>query len=324
MFVTSDTFDLKRIGRRRDFEWRENLLCGVAVHGAQWLGYQAGAKFLLEAAKLCGLMDEMKWAGYDKPLEKRTRPIAPKSFERLARGELAGAKDASGVLLTGEREARGTERGDIVFGGEADASLTRRSLNGAVPRTDGPPWRFSADFLFPIDDRPVERAIELFQLSVDLLGAEYGYYFVRDEMGLPSAYAHGIGTGLDYSPLAREESVEIRDWAHFADEELWTGKWPLLRDLFEVNLLSQRHTSAPIEGLGYLTEWISAQPGRGRLQDMGKGRLLWILTDAEIFNVRPLLNEAGLLLSCRDRVYRDLPGGSVNSATSPADSPPVA
>jgi hypothetical protein len=114
---------------------------------------------------------------------------------------------------------------------------------------------------------------------------------------------------LDYSPLAREETEEIGGWADFADEGLWTGKWPLLRDLFEVNLLSERHTSAPVEGLGYLTEWICGQPGRGRLQDLGKGRVLWILTDAEIFNVRPLLNQAGLLLSCRNRVYRDLPRG---------------
>jgi hypothetical protein len=30
VFVTSDIFDLKRIGRFRDFEWREHLLCGVA------------------------------------------------------------------------------------------------------------------------------------------------------------------------------------------------------------------------------------------------------------------------------------------------------
>jgi hypothetical protein len=119
---------------------------------------------------------------------------------------------------------------------------------------------------------------------------------------------------LDYKALSREDAGEIGGWARFAgDGKLWSGEWPLLRDLFQVNLLSERHTSTPVEGLGLLTEWIISQLGRGRLEDVGQGRVLWILTDAEMFYVRPLLNRAGLLLSCRDRVYRDLPSGTANS-----------
>jgi hypothetical protein len=59
-----------------------------------------------------------------------------------------------------------------------------------------------------------------------------------------------------------------------------------------------------------LSEWIPAEPRRGRLEDIGQGRWLWTLTDAEMVHVRPLLNEAGLLVSCRPRVYRDLPNAS--------------
>src|SRR5271163_3787735 len=56
MFVTSDLFDLERIGRFRGFEWRENLVGGVVVHGTNWLGYEAAATYLLEAAKRCGVL----------------------------------------------------------------------------------------------------------------------------------------------------------------------------------------------------------------------------------------------------------------------------
>jgi hypothetical protein len=123
-------------------------------------------------------------------------------------------------------------------------------------------------------------------------------------------YCWGIGSSLDYGDLDREESVEVGAWRDFVGEgRLWTGTWPLFRDLFEVNLISERHTSTPIGPLGYLTEWIGAQPGRGRLEDAGQGRQLWILSDIEMFNIRPLLHSAGLLHSCRDRVYRDLTPG---------------
>ena len=116
------------------------------------------------------------------------------------------------------------------------------------------------------------------------------------------------------SKFSRAESDEIGHWGIFVDEgRNWTGKWPIFRDLFQVNLLSARHTSTPIEGLGYLHEWILARPGRGRLEDIGQGRLLWVLTDAEIVDVRPLLNDAGVLFSCRERVYRDLPQGAADA-----------
>jgi len=102
---------------------------------------------------------------------------------------------------------------------------------------------------------------------------------------------------------------------------MWSPGQPSFRDLFQVNLISERHTREPIGSLGYLTEWIAAKPGRGQLQDVGAGRLLWSLTDAEMYDIRPLLDEAGLLMSCRDRVYRDLPYASHRIA-QPASTPP--
>jgi len=312
VYVTSDIFDLKRIGRFRDFDWRENLVCGIAVYSSRWPGYQAAARFLIEAATRCDLLGGMEYAGYNPIGVRRTRNIAPKSFARLASGELSGARNAISVLLKGTSPALGTQNENVMFGGEA-GDATRADPTTAKT-ADDPSRALQASFVFPLNRQPIETAGDLFQQAVDILGAEYGYYFVLDELCFPSAYPYGISPPLDYSPATWEPSAEISDWSKFAySGKLWSEPWPMLRDLYQVNLLSERHTSAPIAGLGYLTEWISARPGRGQVKDVGRDRLLWILTDAEMFNVRPLLNEAGLLLSCLDRVYRDLPGGSANA-----------
>lgn len=314
MFVTSDIFDLKRIGRFRRTEWSENLVAGISVHGTAWRGYQAGARFLLEAARYCGLEAQMEWAGYSRPGDRRTQSIKPKSLERLIRSELAGARRADSVLLRGLYPAKGDPSEAVVGGRASGDARTVGTVSGSQLVENYPFDAFDADFLFPVTADPVDTASGLLRLAVDLLGAEYGYYFVRDEFCFPMIYTGDGGPALDHGPLCIEDSVESSNWRRFVSSgRLWTEKWPPFRDLFQANLVSERHLSVPIEGLGYLDEWIAAQPGRGRLEDLGQGRLLWILTDQEIFDVRPVLNEAGVLFSCRERVYRDLPGGAADA-----------
>jgi hypothetical protein len=309
MFVTSDIFDLPAVARWREWYWRENLLGGIDVHGTNWPGYQAGASFMLEASQLCGLVQEMRYAGYDLESESRTRNIKPQSFDRLAGGQLSGAKEATSVLLRGDRQSDGAYGNRIMFGGGARSIRRRRGPLGPIA-VAGPPWRFSADFVFPLDENPVQLATDLFKLSVNILGAEYGYHFVRDELCGPILYTSGIASPLDYSRLNEDDAQEIGGWADFVSEgRLWSGEEPMFRDLFQVNLLSERHRSALVDGVGLL-DWIAAQSGRGRLDDIGQGRWLWTLTDAQMVAARPLLNAAGLLLSCRPRVYRDLPDGA--------------
>ncbi len=264
---------------------------------------------MLEAAKRCGLLDEMKWAGYNRPNEQRTHSIKPTSFGRLARAELAGAQNAISVLLRGERDAKGSYRESIVFGGTSSA-LARGKRTAGVTDPTYPYKAFDADFYFPMIEYPKQLASELIRTSVQMLDAEYGYYFVRDDLCFPTAYTEGIGAALDYSKLDYEDTAEVARWRKYvSDGELWTDPWPKFRDLFEVNLISERHTSVRVEGLGYLTDWIAAQAGRGQLEHLGRGRLLWSLSDAEMVEVRPVLNDAGLLVSCRKRVYRDLTPG---------------
>ncbi len=158
-------------------------------------------------------------------------------------------------------------------------------------------------------------AADLFQLSVDILGAEYGYYFVRDAFCGPEGYMCGVGTLLDGSALDRDDGRESANWADAVDEGLlWSRAGPIMRDLFQINLLSERHRERPMKGGQDLMKWIAAQPGRGSVQDISKGRWLWTLTDAEMIAVRPVLCKAGWLFSCRDRVYRDLPNGGRSDA----------
>ena len=304
MYVTSDIFDLNKIGRFREFEWRENLLGGVAVLSSCWPGAEAAGKFLVEAARSCDLLGKMQYAGYDTVGEAETRSLTPRSLEKVALGELIGAQAAVGVNLRGALPAAGAQNGEILFGGEA-CGITRAD-HGTGNSASIRARPMSADFIFPLSELPAERATRLLKLAGEILGAEYGYYFVRDDLCFPGAYSAGIAPALDYSPKANEEAEEIHNWAEFAREgDPWSA--PRLRDLYEVNLLSARHTTQPIEGLGKLGEWIFAAPGRGRLEEIGGGRSIWTLSDAEMFNLRPLLNRAGLLLSCSDRVYRDLP-----------------
>jgi hypothetical protein len=308
MFVTSDIFDIKSMWRAQRIGWRENLVGGVDVHGVEWPGYEAAARFMLEAAKRCGF-EEMHYAGYNRPGEWRTRAIAPKSFERLAQGLLSGAADAQSVVFRHERQAAGAEHNVIYFGGAAGSIRQRRGNPGPTP-VPGPPWRFHAGFNFPIDGDPIKTASDLLQLSVDILGAEYGYYFVRDDFCGPEGYMCGVTTLLDGSALDGDDAQEVGNWADVVDEALlWSRGGPKMRDLFQVNLLSERHRERPMKGRQDLMKWISALPGRGSVQDIDQGRWLWTLTDAEMVAVRPVLCKAGWLFSCRDRVYRDLPNG---------------
>jgi hypothetical protein len=308
VFVTSDIFDLERIAARRQLaDWREHLICGVAFVGTQCRGIEAAARFYLRAAEVCGLEQHMKWATYVRA-DGRERYIKPTSLERLAQGKLRGAIDAWGLLFRGSLPAPGADGGALLVGGEA--SLSRRSLLADVsaPNPAFPDRCIDGSFLFPLDARPRETASNLLRLALDLLGAEYGYYFVRDDLCFPMNYPWGQGSPLDHGALQRDDDDQGRHWRDFVrDGRLWAGEWPQLRDLYEINLLSERHLSVPTKQLGYLGDWIVAQPGRGRLEEIGQGRVLWALTDAEMYQIRPLLNRAGLLRSARPRIYRDLP-----------------
>lgn len=304
MFVTSDTLGLPDayilFGKSR----KECLVAGIDVYGAEWAGYQSGAQFLYTCAEHLNLLDAMQWASYTQTGAKRSREISPKSFPKLIEGKLSGARTARATLLHGALPGVNARGDDFFVGGTAET----RALRGALARPpDDPDQPSQAHFLFPLNGDPLSTAIELMKIAIEILDVGYGYYFIRDEYFFPEGYTVGWGSGGAFEQVHREDGDEIVDWRRY-NKLLWTYSWPRLRDVFELNLLSERHLTTPVEGLGRLGDWITAEPGRGRLEDAGKGRAFWILTDAEMIAVRPPLFHAGLLLTCRERVYRDLAG----------------
>lgn len=304
MFVTSDTLELAEIGLAAGNIWKECLVCGIDAYGRRWPGYQTSARFLYACAEHLGLIDAMQWASYVPADAKRSREISPKSFPRLIQGKLPGARTARETLLRGALPGENAYGDSFFVGGTAETRL-----RGALARDpDDPDQPSQAHFIFPLDATPLSTAAALMKIAVEILDVDYGYYFVRDEYFFPDGYTSGWNGGGGFKDVHHREAQEIGDWWRY-NQTLWNHPWPRLRDVFELNLLSERHLTTPVEGLGLLGDWITAAPGRGRLEDVGKGRAFWILTDAEMVTVRPPLHHAGLLLSCRERVYRDLPGG---------------
>jgi hypothetical protein len=309
MFVTSDIFDLEQIARNRGIAgWRERLVGGLAIHGTTWPGAEAAARFLIEAAKACGLEDQSPVAGYSIQWGEPSEHLDFAGLNELARGAISGAADAQSVYLEGSQGSVNTH--DFVrYGGWLDAAPRMLAAPGNRVVANYPYRAFDGDFGFPLDGTGLERAETLLRLAAEILQADYAYFFVRDLLAGANFYARAQpATTFDRGRLALADELESKLWREFVLEgELWTGVWPQLRDVFAVNLLSERHMSSSIEPIGYLDEWISAEPGRGRLKAVGENRVLWSLTDTELHRVRPALWDAHLMRSCMPRVYRDLP-----------------
>jgi hypothetical protein len=306
VFVTSDNVALSAAAARLEFEWRECILCGVVAHAFEVPTAPKQAAFMLEAAERCGIFEQTEWASYTHGQTRTQRFIKPASLRRLAAGELKGAIGAEGVLLTGAKPEPGTRRGSGHFGGETNALRERPLLSEYDRRRELPVRSFRGHFLFPLSPDYRQIAADLLQLASDILGCSYGYLFLRDEAGFPGGYACGMGTSLTYHPRDFKISEEIAKWADYAVKEMWEASPPPLRDLYALNMLDADRLTAKVEGLT-LADWITDKPGRGRLSEIDGSRQLWSLTDQEMYDVRPILHEAGLIFSLPDRVYRDLP-----------------
>ena len=308
MFVTSDIFDLEQIASNWGIaDWRERLVGGIAIHGTNWPGGEAAARFLVEAAKACGLQDQLSVAGYSIQWGEPSEHLDFAGLADLAKGALPGGSAATSVYLEGSQGSVNTY--DYVrYGGWLDAAPRMLAAPGNAIMPNYPFRAFDGDFGFPLDGTGLERAETLLRLAAEMLQAEYGYFFVRDLLAGADFYARAQpAKSLGPGRLARAEDMEAQLWRKFVGEgELWTGVWPQLRDIFAVNLLSERHFQIGIEPIGYLHEWIDAEPGRGRLKYAADGRVTWTLTDAELHAVRPMLWDAVMMRSCMPRVYRDL------------------
>ena len=307
MFVTSDIFDLEQIASNWGIAgWRERLVGGIAIHGTDWPGGEAAARFLIEAAKVCDLQDQLPVAGYSVEWGEPSEHLDFAGLAALANGAIPGGPEAASVYLVGSQGSIDTHD-SVQYGGGVDAAPRYTSAGEKAPSY---PYRaFDGDFAFPLGGHGLDRAETLLRLAAEILRADYGYYFVRDVLAGADFYARAIpAKTLDPGRLGRADKMEADLWRKFVGEgELWTGPWPQLRDIFAVNLLSTRHMTDYIEPIGYLHEWITAEPGRGRLRYAADGKVLWTLTDAEVHAVRPVMWDSVVMRSCMPRVYRDLP-----------------
>ena len=306
MFVTSDIYDLKRFARGWGADWQEHLVSGVVVSGRSWQGSPAGARYFLEAAKLAGL-SKFRWIGWRRRGERDARPMGRRVLHRLADGLPTRVKGAEIILFRGDTIDLSSRQGVIVYGGEASAHYA--NFTGDEPPSKEPDGVFQATFLYPYSYDSTRIAKNIFRTAATMLKAEYGYYFIRDDYCFPTGYPLGVSMPLDWSRTNLQDRAEIKNWEEFVYKGPYWTQRPLLRDIYEMNLISGRHTEISAEDVAGLDDWIQKRPGRGELEELGDGRLLWTLTEEEIVRVRPLLDRGGWLVSCNDRVYRGLANG---------------
>ena len=318
MFVVSDIYDLEFTAKFYQFEFAEQLSCGVAVHAREWPGSQVAAQFLIEAAKISGVWEKMEYGVHENFRTKRAKLIKAKTVERIARGAMPNAADAFAVTLHGDQPMLTKDRRLAQYGGHCAAVRLLRDL-ATYPwgQSSFGPGTLKADFVFPFDASSFETATAIMSSAVKMFGAEYGYVFVHDAYCYPEWYARGRANNPVYGRTGFLLAGEIADWFWSCDDLIWSSKAPIFRDLFAINLLSSDHLVSRLDADWTLEGWIKAGPDHGRLDAIGPGRWLWRLTDLELFHARAVLADAGLLFSNFGRVYRDLSPAYSSSRATP-------
>jgi hypothetical protein len=136
-----------------------------------------------------------------------------------------------------------------------------------------------------------ERIVRTLAAEVDL---KYGIGYQRDfELG-PDMYAHGMVSGLGYSPRDIAEADRIGAWMQErpgASRHLHG----CLRDVYPLNILSTRHLSRDVGKLS-LEQWIQQATDRGQLVQLNNGASLWIIPDRHIADVQAKLQQAGCII----------------------------
>ena len=167
---------------------------------------------------------------------------------------------------------------------------------------------YSGHFLFPADQAVGGIGAKLLQLAAEMLGCEYGFLFLRDAFCLPEGYCTGYGPAfVPHTEATDADNREIREWSLLKAD--WSENRPdhlSMRDVYNVNLLSELIFQQQATPGVSLKDWILRDSGRGQLFEAGPNRFIWQLTDREIENVRPALQEAGISKSRIPHTYRDV------------------
>lgn len=138
----------------------------------------------------------------------------------------------------------------------------------------------------------------LAQSMIRELKPEYGIGYTRLLNEGPDLYAVGIGVGdgLGQSESEREEALRRARWSDAMSEHLWDQG--LLRDVYPWNFLTQPHLSRAVKELT-LQQWITQEPERGTLQQVGEGVLMWNVPLARIADIRKELQDNDVIFNWR-------------------------
>lgn len=281
MFVTSDIYDLQALAGLKRYAWREQLVAGFVFHGLRWPGAVQVARFLEQAAKTSGLKAQQ--ASYRPEGTHRSSLVKPASLIKTVERRSAEGKPVDGVLLSCTIADPFAYQAELTAGGEF----------GTLPSN-----AFYGCFMLPVEHHLSGRLVEqLNQLASNMLDADYGYVFVRDNFAGPAGYYCGIGNGFDaWTGVSDAEDDEAREWSRTvltsADQDLPPG----IRDVFQWNLLSEQHDE--------LRDWIQGGSRRGRLEALTPRSWLWSIPTADIETIRTALRSQGLIKASTPRKYR--------------------
>lgn len=301
MFVTSDIYDLAEVARSRREEWAEQLVGAVALHGSVWPGEEAALRVLQRAVELCRSGDDISYANYRLFGQSSFKTVRPASLTKLV--EKHGDRIA-GIDLRGARITAGARDAAVGVSASVSSPLDRGMLCVVVA-----------------PDLVGEEAGSFLSQAGELLGADYGYAFLRDDAAGPENYALGMGFPLDYSELEQAELAESDTWAKVLLSEAWAAKRFPLRDIFEANLLTTWQLDRDLGNGQTLRSWIAAAQERGILEVAGDYQWIWYLNETEMYSIRTDLMRMGVILSSLPRVYRGLgqsPGITLSAAAHSA------
>jgi len=172
----------------------------------------------------------------------------------------------------------------LVFGWDVNATLMTdkdRTLSLCCDRTLA---GLDLDYFEPLLDH-LAKNVQL----------KYGIGFFRAFNFGPALYVDGMVAGYGYTKEDHVHTDRIGAWfrERINQRRHLSG---YLRDVYPLNVLSEKHLSALVGGI-QLADWIRGADGRGTLRELADGAWLWRLPMTQVDAVRQNLERAGLLIA---------------------------
>jgi hypothetical protein len=120
----------------------------------------------------------------------------------------------------------------------------------------------------------------------------YGIGFRRLHKLGASYYAIGLPKLTGFSAADRKEAERINNWS--VGNRLEVYRDGVLRDIYPWNFLTRPHLDRQIDCLS-LEQWVRQDGRRGHLDPLSDECFLWALNEAEIAEVKPVVEQAGLI-----------------------------